>query len=316
MTTRYLSIPAKLTAGEAISLVRKSAQDVETVYYIYVVDEYRKLAGIISLRELLSADDSKAVSSIMETELITVREDTDQEEAARLLETHDLIAVPVIDDSNRLLGIITFDDIIDVIREEQTEDVYKMGAMEGTPDPYLETSIFRLVKKRVPWLIVLLLFGTITTNVVHHYEHLILGASFLFIFMSVITQTGGNCGNQSTALIIRGLATNDIHFRDLAKVMGKELLTGLILGLCTGLVILLRSWLLPPGIDIFEASAVGLSLMLVVLFSNVVGAAAPIIIDKMGMDPAVMSGPLMATVIDVIGLTIYFETAKFLLGLS
>lgn len=170
-------------------------------------------------------------------------------------------------------------------------------------------------KKRVPWLILLLLVGTITTNVLKHYEQIIMGAAFLFIFMPVITETGGNTGSQASTLIIRGLATGDIHFREIWSIMLKELLIGLIMGILTGLVLVARSTFLPPGIAINESVAVGASLILVVVLSNLIGTLAPLLIHKLGFDPAVMSGPLMATVIDVAGLSIYFETAKFFLGI-
>ncbi len=210
-------------------------------------------------------------------------------------------------------GIITFDDIIDVIREEQTEDVYKMGAMDGIAHPYLSTSVLGLVKKRISWLIVLLLLGTITTNVLHHYESIILGSAFLFIFMPVITQTGGNAGGQSSTLMIRGLATGEIQFRDFRRIMIRELVVGIALGAGTGIVILLRSFLLPPGVPIDQAIAIGCSLVFVVVFSTLIGTLAPLLIAKLGFDPTVMSAPLMATLIDVAGITIYFETAKYLL---
>ena len=190
-----------------------------------------------------------------------------------------------------------------------------MGAMDGIADPYLNTSIFGLVKKRIPWLVLLLLLGTITTNVLHHYESVILGATFLFIFMPVITQTGGNAGGQSSTLMIRGLATGEIQLRDFRRILGREVVVGVLLGLGTGLVIFLRSYLLPPGVGLAQAGAIGSALIFVVLFSTFVGTVAPILIAKLGFDPTVMSAPLMATLIDVAGITIYFEMARFLLAM-
>lgn len=315
MTPRYLAVRAAISVAQAINFIRRNAEEVETVYSLYVVDELERLQGVIDLKDLLSAEDDKIVRNIMDTNYISVREDTDQEEAAQILETYDLISLPVLDSHNRLLGIITFDDIIDVIREEHTEDVYKMGAMHGKTNRYLDTSIWGLVKKRVPWLIILLLLGTITTSVLDHYETSILGAAFLILFIPVITQTGGNSGSQSATLMIRGLATEEIHTRDVGTVIVKEIAVGLLMGLITGAVILVRSYLLPPGVDFYSAVVIGTSLSLVVLFSTIIGALAPIIISRMGFDPTVMSTPLMSTVIDVIGLTIYFETAKLFLGL-
>ena len=227
---------------------------------------------------------------------------------------NDLIALPVVDSFTRLLGIITFDDVIDVIREEQTEDVYKMGAMEGSADRYVDASIWRLIRKRIPWLVVLLLAGTLTTNVLKLFEPITLAATFLIWFVPVITQTGGNSGTQSSTLMIRGLAVGEIHFRDVGKVVLKELAVGFLMGAILGVVILLRGILLPPGIAILPAIAIGSSLVFVVLFSSLVGALAPLLIDRIGLDPTVMAGPLMATVIDVAGLTIYFQIARLILG--
>ena len=315
MTPRFLAVQSHISVSQALHFLRRNAKKVEMVYYIYVVDKERRLQGVCSLKDILTAPDDAIIENVMEREIIAVREDTDQEEVAKILETYDVMALPVVNSQNALLGIITFDDIIDVIREEQTEDVYKMGAMEGGLDRYLDSSIVALVKKRVPWLIILLLVGTITTNVVHHYESLVIGAAFLFVFMPVITQTGGNTGSQSSTLMIRGLATGEIHFRDIGTVMLKEILVGLIMGFVTGAVIILRSYLLPPGIPLFDAAVIGVSLTFVVVFSTFIGALAPLVIHRMGFDPTVMSAPLMATVIDVCGLTIYFETARIFLGL-
>jgi magnesium transporter len=315
MTPRYLAVRSSITVAHAINFVRRSAKDVETVYYIYVIDELKRLLGVVSLRDLISADDSQLIKDVMEVDVISVHEQTDQEMVARTLQDHDLIAIPVVDSYNRLLGIVTVDDVLDVIQDEQTEDIYKMGAMEGSTDRYLEISVFKLVKKRIPWLILLLLVGTITTNVLDHYKTIVLSASFLFIFVPIITQTGGNSGNQSTTLMIRGLATGELHFHDTLRVCIKEIAVGVLLGIGTGIVILLRSYFLPPGINMTQAFTIGISLSFVVLFSSIVGALAPLVFHKLGFDPTVMSAPLMATVIDVIGLTIYFETAKLLLPL-
>ncbi len=315
MTPRYLAVRAGTSVAQAISFVRRAAVEVETVYYIYVLDNLQRLSGVVSLRELLTANDDKKLSEIMETNYVSVREETDQEEVAKTLEAYDLIALPVVDSRNQMLGIVTFDDIIDVIREEHTEDTYKMGAMDGNIDPYLDTSVWGLVKKRVPWLIILLILGTISTNVVDHYNHLITSAAFLFVFMPVITQTGGNSGSQSSTLMIRGLATGEIYPRDAGRVLLKELLVGLLMGVITGCVILLRSYFLPPGIGFYQAVTIGASLGFVVLFSSMVGIIAPLLISRLGFDPTVMSAPLMATVIDVAGLTIYFEIARHMLNL-
>jgi magnesium transporter len=315
MTPRYIALRSNISIAQAISFIRSGVEDIETIYYIYVVDQLQRLQGVISLREILFSNNDEIIGNKMSTSVVAVQEETDQEEVARILEDYDFIALPVVDRYNRLLGIITFDDVIDVIREEQTEDIYRMGAMEGSSDVYLETGIGRLLKKRIPWLILLLLTGTITTNVLALTDDILSAAAFLVLFIPVITQTGGNSGTQSSTLMIRGIAMGNIDFRDIGKVVLKEIAVGIIMGLILGAVIILRSVYLPPGIQWFEGAVIGLSLIFVVLFSTVIGAMAPLVIHRFGWDPTVIAGPLMSTFIDVIGLTIYTFTAKLMLGL-
>ena len=315
MTTRYLAIRSNISVGQALAFIRVNARKVETIYYIYVVDTLKRLQGVVSLKDLLFTDDSRRIDEIMTHKVISAAEDADQEEVAKTLEANDLVALPVVDSYNRLLGIVTFDDAIDVIREEQTEDVYKMGAMEGSVDRYTDSSVWKLIRKRVPWLIILLVAGTLTTNVLSAFESLTLAAGFLVWFVPVITQTGGNSGTQSSTLMIRGLATGEIRFRDLGMVMLKELAVGVLMGVILAAVIMLRSVYLPPGVGWVEATAIGAALVFVVVFSSIIGALAPLVIHRLGFDPTVMAGPLMATVIDVAGLTIYFQAARFILGL-
>ncbi|MFO7781754.1 MAG: magnesium transporter [Spirochaetia bacterium] len=313
MTPRYLAVRSFLTVGQALAFIRSTGRDVETVYYIYVVDRLKRLLGVVSLKDLLFHDDEAPVEEVMTREVVSVREDTDQEDAAHILGTYDLIALPVVDDYNRLLGIITFDDVIDVIRNEQTEDVYKMGAMDGSLERYTESSVWRLIKKRVPWLIILLIAGTLTTNVVSLYQPIIAAAAFLVWFVPVITQTGGNTSLQSSTLMIRGLATGEVHFRDIWQIIGKEVLVSLLMGFMLGAVLVLRGLVLPPGVDLVQAGAIGASLVFVVFFSSIIGVIAPLLIHRLGFDPTVMAGPLMATVIDVVGLTVYFQVARLVL---
>lgn len=316
MTPRYGALRAESTIAQAIHFLRTGmAENLETIYYLYVVDDLKRLIGVVSLREIMAAKDNQRVGEIMEDHVIYVHEDRDQEEVARVLEENDLLALPVVDSHHKLLGIVTFDDMIDVIREEQTEDIYRMGAIAGEAGSYLDFSAFRLVLKRLPWLVLLLLAGTITTNLLDGYSELSLSAAFLILFIPVITQTGGNSGTQSSTLIIRGLATGDLKFRDIGRVMLKELFVALMIGAATGAVIFLRGWLLPPGIETIQALAVGLSLAGVVFFATILGSLIPLIIHGLGFDPTVAAGPLMSTVIDVCGLTIYFEIARRILGL-
>ncbi len=314
MTTRYLAIRPNLRVAQALAWVRRNLQNVETVYYIYVLDPLKRLIGVVSLRDLLAGDDEDLVQNVMVKKVITVFQDTDQEEAAKILETYDLLALPVVDHYHRLLGIVTFDDIIDVIREEQTEDIYKMSAVATSRATYLESSVFSLVRRRIPWLIVLLLAATVTTNVIAGYRHVLEAAVVLAFFIPIVTGTGGNSGTQSATLMIRGLATGELRFNDLGRVVGKEILIGMLIGVCLGLLTILRAMLFPPEVGFHEALAVGTAMCFVVIVASLIGALAPLIISRLGFDPAVMAGPLMATLIDVSGLTIYFETARLLLG--
>jgi len=314
MTTKYAAIRSDINTAQALAFLRRAPEDLETIYYVFVVDGLQRLSGVVSLRQILMAPDEKKVSDIMERNVVSVRDDTDQEETAKVLEDHDLIALPVVDRWNRLLGIVTFDDMIDVIREEQSEDVYRMSAIGGEAEEYLDSSILRLIWRRLPWLVLLLLAGTITTNVLAGYEGLITRFAFLALFIPVITQTGGNSGTQSSTLMIRGLATGHLHFRLVGRAFAKELATGVAIGIATGLVIFLRSILLPPGVGVTEALAVAVSLSAVVLFATMLGCLVPFVIDKFGGDPAVAAGPLMSTLIDVAGLTVYFEVSRLLLS--
>ena len=313
MTTRYLAIRPNLKVSQALTWVRKNMQNVETVYYIYVLDPLKRLIGVVSLRDLMAAEDADLVQNVMVKEVITVFQDTDQEEVAKILETYDLLALPVVDHYHRLLGIVTFDDVIDVIREEQTEDIYKMSAVSASRATYLESSVFALMRRRIPWLIILLLAATITTNVIAGYRHVLEAAVVLAFFIPIVTGTGGNSGTQSATLMIRGLATGELRFQDIWRIIGKEVLVGILIGVCLGILTILRAMLLPPEVSLNEALAVGTAMFFVVIVATLVGALAPLAISRLGLDPTVMAGPLMATLIDVSGLTIYFETAKLLL---
>jgi len=319
MTPRYLAIQTSLTVAQALRWVRKNVYDVETIYSIYVVDKLKRLQGVLSLRDILSGNDEDKIEAIMVKNVITVREDTDQEEVAKTLETYDLLALPVVDGYNRLLGIITFDDVIDVIREEQTEDIYKMGAMGGSVIPYLESSVWDLVKKRIPWLTILLITATFTANVIDLFRNVYAQAAFLVPFMQLITGTGGNSGTQSSTLMIRGLATGELEFKDIGKVLLKEIMVGALIGIVMGCLTILRVMIFDLGLAFGEVMirgvAIGLAMSFVVIVATLIGALAPLLIKRLGFDPTVAAGPLMATVIDVCGLTIYFQTVRIILNL-
>lgn len=313
MTARFVAVPSNISVQEAIRYVRGVGSQIETIYYIYVIDTDTRLLGVLSLRDLLSASDNNRIAEIMEEDVITVSTETDQEAVAKILESHDFIALPVCDAQKHILGIITFDDVFDVIREEQTEDVYKMGAVQSGGGQYLNASVLQMVKRRVPWLIILLLLGTITTNILNNFETVIVAFTFLVWFLPVITQTGGNCGTQSATLVIRGLALGELHWRDVWRVISKEIAVGFLMGCALGVALLLRGIYLPPQITIYSALAISAALSIVVLVSSLIGAVFPLIIYKCGLDPTVMAGPLMATVIDGFGITLYLLIVQAIL---
>ncbi len=313
MSSRYLAIRADLTVKQALDFIRSSGGSSETIYYVYIVDNLQRLIGVVSLRQILTASDSSNVREIMVTDVVTVNTETDQEEAAKILSTYDLIALPVCDAIGRILGIITFDDVIKVIRREQTEDVYRMGAIQPDTHAYLRASVPRLVLRRVPWLIILLCFGTITTNLISSFSGLLAGALFLVWFIPVITQTGGNSGTQSATLIIRGLAIGEVHWRNFWNVIIKETAVGLLMGIILAGMLLLRGLFLPPMLTFLPAVAIAAALAAVVLLSSLIGALFPLIISKLGYDPTVMAAPLMATVIDFFGIALYFIITRAIL---
>lgn len=314
MTSRYAAVKEDITVFRAIAFLR-SAMKPESISSIYVLDHKKELQGVVTLRKLLLSRDEEKISDIMNRSVIAVEEHADPEDTARIFEDNNLMILPVVNAENRLLGIITVDDILSVIRKEETEDTYRMGGIGGEAKSYLNTGIFDQVKSRLPWLLVLLVTGTLTSNILSHYRHIILSAGFLTLFIPVITQTGGNAGTQSSTLIIRALSTGEIHFRDIRRTFFREILTGLIIGLLTGVIIFIRSRFFPPVISPLNSLIVGLALSGVVMFATVLGALVPLLLSALKLDPTVAAGPLMSTLIDVAGLTIYFKIASVVLGL-
>lgn len=322
MNPRFIAIRSSISVKQALNFVRNSVGSVETIYYIYVIDYRKRLIGVVSLKDLLSHKDDTLISAIMETDVISVQADTDQEVVAKTLETYDLISLPVVDKDNKLLGIVTFDDVIDVIREEQTEDLYRASGISGETERYSETSAWRLFLKRIPWLVALLILGTATTWVMGHYAGEatssesaleMLFPAIIGIYVPIIIGTGGNTGGQSATMIIRGLGTGDIHIRDAWRILLKELLVGFLLSLIIGIVIFARCMIFPPHATPIQSLAITVSLILIVVVANIIGAMAPILCSTLKLDPAVMSTPLMTTFIDVCGLVIYFEICKAIL---
>ncbi len=319
MNPRFARVRPDMTVDEALSYLRKQAGQVETVYYAYVLDEAQHLKGVLSLREMFQAPGSKLVRDIMHTEVVTVAEHLDQESVAGVYVDKGLMALPVVDDRGRMKGIITFDDIASVVREEQTEDVQKLGGMEALGMPYLTAPLPAVVKKRAGWLTVLFLGEMLTATALAFFQDKIAKAVVLALFLPLIISSGGNSGSQATTLVIRAMALGEVKLRDWWRVLRRELSAGLALGLVLGTIGLLRIVVWQSVGHLYGehylllALAVALSLIGVVLWGSLVGAMLPFALRKLGFDPASASAPFVATCVDVTGLIIYFTVATLVL---
>ena len=322
MTTEYTAVPSNWTAEQALAYVREVGRAKETIYAIYVVDPASEaLVHTISLRELVLASPQAVVSDIGDMRVpITVRVATDREEVARVISKYNLLAVPVIDDTRRVLGIVTVDDVIDAIVREQTEDAQKFGGMEALNAPYLDISFMGMVKKRAGWLSALFLSEMLTATAMQHYEHEIEKAVVLSMFIPLIMSSGGNSGSQATSLIIRAIALGEVKLKDFWKIAMRELPTGLVLGAILGLIGVVRIiiWqrvgLYDYGVHYMKlAMTIGFALVGVVLFGSLAGSMLPFLLKRLGFDPASASAPFVATLVDVTGLVIYFSVATLIL---
>lgn len=319
MNPRFARVRPDMTADEAVSYLRKQAGQVETLYYAYVLKENQHLDGVISLRELFQAPGTKLVRELMHTEVVTVPEDMDQEAVARLYVEQGLLAIPVLDRVGRMKGIITFDDIADVVREEATEDTQKLGGMAALEEPYLKAPFAELVRKRAGWLTVLFLGEMLTATAMAFFQEEIARAVVLALFVPLIISSGGNSGSQATTLVIRAMAVGEVKIRDWWRVMRREVGAGFALGSVLGTIGLIRIlvWQAVGGVYgehyVLLGLAVGVTLLGVVLWGSVVGAMLPFALRRLGFDPASASAPFVATLVDVTGLVIYFTVASVLL---
>jgi magnesium transporter len=312
MTTEYAALPAEMTVGEALDRLRKVAPERETIYYVYVVGrEDRKLLGVVTLVELVRAVPGRRLEQIMNRDLITIPVSADQEEVARAFEHYDFLAMPVVDSEGRLLGIVTHDDILDVVEEESTEDAHRMGAVEPLEDPYLKVGFWSLARKRGLWLSVLFLGEMFTGTALERYEGVFAHAMGLVLFIPLILSSGGNSGSQSASLITRSLALGEVRFRDLFRVFRRELSMGLVLGGFLGIVGLVRAWFWQG--DASLSMVVGLALVGVVTIGTLLGSLLPLLFQRVGLDPAVTSTPFVASVVDIMGVILYFEIARWVL---
>ncbi len=312
MTSEYIAVRDYMRVEEVFRFLRREAPDAEQIYVIYVVDAEEHLQGVLTLRDLIVADPKTRVSEIMNPDVIYVRDDTDQEEVARLMADYNFTVLPVVDEDKKLVGIVTIDDVIDVIEEEATEDIYRLGAVESPELVYSKSSVWELWSARVRWLIILIVTGSITSTILQGFESVLEAVTALAFYVPVLVGTGGNTGNQSSTLIVRALATRDVALGDWLRIMRKELGVGMLLGLT--LASLLTIKVLIDG-QVQLLAVVGISLGLVVLLANVVGAMLPLLLRRLKLDPALISNPLIATVTDVTGLVVYLSVARWLLKL-
>jgi magnesium transporter len=313
MTSEFLALRRRMTAAEALEAIRQWQPEAETIYYLFVVDRYGRLSGVVNLRQLIVADPQALMQDIMDEDVIFVTADVDQEEVARLMARYDLLALPVLDDNDILLGVITFDDLVDVLEEEATEDLQRYGGAEPLERPYLDTSPMTITQKRIGWLLVLFLTATLTGSVMKFFQSEIEAVVALTLFIPLLIGTGGNAGSQTTATIIRELATGNVEPRDALKVWWHEARVAILLGFGMAIPAFIRAitWVNDPML----ATTVAVSIAVLVLWATGVGSLLPLIAAKYGVDPALVSGPLMSTMVDATGLLIYFSIAKIFLGL-
>ncbi len=323
MSPRYARLRPDMTVDEAVSYLRKQARThLETIYYLYVLDDASHLLGVLSLRELFAGPE-KRVRELMHTDVVTVRDDLDQEAVSKIVAQHGFYAIPVVDAENRMKGIVTIDDVVDVVREEATEDIQKFGGMEALDAPYMRIAFGRMVKKRGIWLAALFLGEMLTATAMTFFQDEIDKATVLALFVPLIISSGGNSGSQASTLVIRAMALGEVKLRDWFRVIRRELATGLVLGLVLGSIgfvrIILWQWLTPTPNEpygphyLLVALTVFSSLIGVVTFGTISGSLLPFILRRLGLDPASASAPFVATLVDVTGLVIYFTAAASIL---
>ncbi len=314
MTTEYVALAPNTKVWQAIEAVRQyGRQDkAETIYYAYVVAFGGKLVGVVSLRELILNDPGVAVEDIMTENVIYVHPEVHQEEVARMIQKYSFSALPIVDEHGRMLGLVTVDDVMDVVVEEATEDAQMMGAVQPIEDAYFATDFWTFIKKRAPWLIVLFAGELLTASVMHSYEHELGVLVDLVIFIPLIISSGGNSGSQSSSLIIRALAVGEVRPADWGRVLLREAGIGVVLGLTLGVVGFLRAYLLQAHQTMRIAVSVAASVIAVVTMGTLVGSLLPLGIKRVGLDPAVSSTPFIASLVDVLGLLVYFSVARLI----
>lgn len=314
MTAEFVDLKKSMTVGDAILRIRRTGIDKETVYTCYITDKERHLEGLVSVKRLLLSDDDETISDIMKTNIISVTTTDDREDVAKLFSKYGLISIPVVDHEKRLVGIVTFDDAVEVIEQEATEDFEKMAAMKPSERPYLKSGAFTLAKNRLPWLLILMISAMITGIILQKYEHAFTAIPLLVTFIPMLTDTGGNAGSQSSTLIIRGMALSEINANDFFRVIWKEFRVSIIAGVALSFVNFIRLIVTYPGQKMM-AFTVSLSLLMTVIIAKTIGGALPMVAKLTKADPAIMAAPLITTIVDTLSLILYFTIAKVLLNI-
>lgn len=314
MTMEYVDLKRSMTVEQAFERIRATGVEKETIYTCYVTDSRRKLEGIVTVKDLLLSPKTETIRNIMETNIKSVSTHTDQEEVARELSKYDFLAIPVVDNEERLVGIVTVDDAIDVLQEEATEDIEKMAAITPSEKPYIKTGVFATWKQRVPWLLILTISATFTSAIIASYESALAATVILTNFIPMLMDTGGNSGSQSSITIIRGLSLGEIRYSDVPRIILKEASVALLCGATLAAVNFVKL-LVFDRVTLLVAAVVCLTLLAVMLVANLVGSTLPILAKRLGFDPAVMASPFITTIVDAVALVIYFNIAKLLLGI-
>ena len=312
MTVEYLDFKEYNTIKDALRKIRQEYDEMETINTCFVTDKSRKLVGSVTLKDLVVNNDERTLSEIMNDDVISVNTLMDQEKVAEVIKDYDLTSVPVVDSENKLVGIITIDDIIDIIEEETTEDIEKMAAIFPTEKSYLKLSLIDIWKSRIPWLLLLMVSATFTGKIIQHYEESLATMVILTSFIPMIMDTGGNAGGQASATIIRGLSLNDIEFTDILKVIWKEVRVALLIGITLAAANFLKLIFI-DGVTTTVAFVVCITLVFTVCVAKIIGCSLPILAKKIGFDPAVMASPFITTIVDAVSLIIYFRIAVSLL---
>ncbi len=314
MTTEYMSLKSDMTVADAFERIRRTADEKEDIYTCYVISPSRKLEGTVTLKEMFLTSKDTIIGDLMETNIISANTLDDQEKVAKDMAKYNLTTIPIVDQENRLVGIVTVDDAIDVIQEENTEDIEMMAAITPTDKPYISTGFFETYKKRIPWLLLLMISATFTGAIITKYESALGKYVILTAYIPMLMDTGGNAGSQASVSIIRGISLDEIQFSDIFRIQGKEFLVALLCG-ATLAVANFAKLLFIDKVSVVIAAVVCATLLLTVIVAKFVGCSLPILAKKVGFDPAVMASPFITTIVDAISLFIYFQFASHILGI-